>query len=139
MLDALAIAVLYGFGWVLLLVFFRRLLRSELAAWIALTLVVLFTATTPAEPLVSMAVAAGSILATVLALRYAGVLAAVVSIAVFVLVRWTPFTFSPEVWTIGRSTVVLVVLAAAAVWAFYVALAGKPAFGVGVVEDEAPA
>ena len=139
MLDALAIAVLYGFGWVLLLVFFRRLLRSELAAWIALTLVVLFTATTPAEPLVSMAVAAGSILATVLALRYAGVLAAVVSIAVFMLVRWTPFTFSPEVWTIGRSTVVLVVLAAAAVWAFYVALAGKPAFGVGVVEDEAPA
>jgi Protein kinase domain len=139
LLDSTTTAVIYGFGWVTLLVLFRRLLRSDLVAWILVPLAIGLTAFTGERPLFSMAIAAGPILATWIALRFSGLLTAMASITFFLASNWTPFAFGADTPFAGRAVFILGAFAALAVYAFYLSLAGRPLFGSAMVEDEAAA
>ena len=138
-LYAMSLGVLFIFFWLTLLVLFRKLLRNETAAWIALPATIMLSTAGGESPLVSVATSAASIILAALALRFAGVLAAAVSISVSHLFTWTPLTMSTEVWYFGRSTLVLLLLAVVGIFAFRRALAGKPLFGSALVEDGAAA
>ena len=139
LIDAATNAVMYGFGWVTLLVLFRTLFRSERAAWVAMPLTIALTAFTGDRPLMSVAVAALPILTTALLLRWRGLLAAAASIAIFNAANWTPFVFAAGAPFAGRTWIVLGAFFLLAVTAFRLSLAGKPVFGAVMREDEAAA
>jgi hypothetical protein len=42
---------------------------------------------------------------------------------------WLPLTLDPNAWYFGRSLIVLLLISALATYGFFVALAGRPAFG----------
>jgi len=139
LLDAVSTGVMYAFGWVTLLVLFRRLFRSDHVAWILLPVTISFTAFTGSRPLLSVAIAASSILCTGIALRFRGMLAAITSIAFFLAASWTPFDFSADAPFLGRAVVVLGAFALLAMYGFHLSLAGKPLLGSALVEDGAAA
>ena len=138
--DAFSTAVLWGFGWVTLLVLFRTIFRSDRAAWIALPLAIgLVPMGESQTPFLALAVAAGSIVATALVLRYRGLLAAVASFTFFMIASWTPFAFNADAPFRARAILLLGFFLALAIYAFHLSLAGKPLFGSALVEDGAAA
>ena len=139
LLDAISTGTLYAFGWMTLLVFFRRVFRSDRIAWMLVPLAIALTAAGGEQPLVALGIALPSIVSTVLALRFRGTLAAAASIAFYMASNWSPFVLEPGAAFFGRSITVLGFFVLLAIWGFRLSLAGKPVFGSGLVEDEAGA
>jgi hypothetical protein len=86
-----------------------------------------------------VAIAAGNIIATTIVLRGKGVLAAICSIAFFLISNWTPFLFSSDAPMASRAFVILGAFMLLAVYGFVLSLGGKPLLGSALVEDGAAA
>jgi hypothetical protein len=132
-LHACATALSYTLGVVTLLVLTKRLLRSSTAAWIASGVVIAGAAADAPWTLVESVT---TTLAILVALRLGGVLAATTAFACYYISAWTPFTWDTQAWYFGRTAVALLVLGGAAVYAFRVSLANKPAFGAALFPEE---
>jgi hypothetical protein len=123
--------LIYAFGWLTLLLLFRAVTRSDVAA---AALVVFATAMMQTRALgsVDFAMAAVACIIGVLVLRRAGLLAGAVLLTTYnVLLVSPPFA--------AGGIAIALVLLAATVWSFVIALGGKPLFGAITLEDEAAA
>jgi Protein kinase domain len=133
-LLALATAVGYGVGLALLLVVTRLLFRRDALAWLVTLLICVAGTTLGPQWIVANTMFTVMVL---LALRFGGLLGVVAAFFCAYTAAWNPLTFSLDRWYFGRSAIALLILAALAVQAFRVSLAGKPLFGTALVEDEA--
>ncbi len=134
----LAEAVFRGFGLLTLLVLCRGLLRSDRAAFVAVTLPLaasfLGDATGSAPFRIAYALVAAA-LGLVLLLRLG--LLALAAAAFLILCVWRlPLTLDPSVWFFGRSAAVLSLFVGLSVWAFSISLGGKPVLGRPLFEEE---
>ena len=139
LLDSFVTSIVSAFAWTILLVLFRLVLRKDGAAWLALAVVVVASAASGAFPMVRVAVMAATGLAAVVALRYAGLLAATAAWWVMNFVVASPFSFSGDAAYTSRSLLMLLVVAGVGVYAFTVALGGTPMFAPALAEDEVTA
>jgi hypothetical protein len=134
-LDAAVTSLTFGLGLVAMLVVVRRVVRSDRAAWIVTTLLVIAAA--GADSLQGLAEAGALMLAVMLALRLGGVLGCITAFFVHYASMYTPLTWNSDAWYFGRSMVTLLVLAALCMYAFRTALGHRALFGSALVEDEA--
>jgi hypothetical protein len=126
-LHACATALSYTLGVVTMLVLTKRLLRSSTAAWIVSGVIIAGASMGPTWTLVETIATTASIL---VALRLGGVLAGTAAFSFYYISSWTPFTWDTQAWYFGRTAVALLVLGAAAVYAFRTSLANKPALAL---------
>jgi len=119
-------AVLFSFGWLTLLLFLRAVTRSDTAA-VVLVVVANALIFTRELGMVDFAMAAVAGTFAILVLRRVGVLAVVALLTTHYVLSAVP----P-----GSAFVTALLLLAAAVYAFHVALGGKPLFGALTLEDE---
>jgi hypothetical protein len=132
-------AVNIGFGTLLGLMIFRAILRNywlALAA-VALTLYFGFGLFTGFSA-ISVAGAVFAALYLFIALR-AGLLSAVVSFYVFLVLEATPLTLDASAWYADRTLLSLGVLGGLAIYGFTMALAGKPLLGKLLTERDGEA
>jgi hypothetical protein len=136
-LDASVTSLTFGLGLVAMLVFVRRVVRRDRAAWIVTTLLVIAAA--GADSLQGLVEATAMMLAVMIALRFGGVLGSITAFFIHYACMYTPLTWNSDAWYFGRSVVTLLVLAALCFYAFRTALGHRPLFGSALVEDEAGA
>ncbi|HEX8255288.1 MAG TPA: hypothetical protein VF846_19265 [Thermoanaerobaculia bacterium] len=134
-LDAATTSLTYGLGLVTLLVAVRRVLRTDPAAWLVTTLLVIAAA--GSGSIDSLAQSATILLAVMLALRFGGVLGAIAAFFIYYVAAWAPLTWQTSAWYFNRSALTMLALAALAAYAFRIALAHKPLFSGALVDDEA--
>ena len=123
-LNGLQFTLAGGAGLVLLRLIVRR-------TWIAIA--ILAAAANPlyavsASPSGALFAAALILIALAVLLRV-GVLATVTMAVVAEATKYLPLTLEPQAWYFGQSLVVLLSINALAICGFFVALAGRPAFG----------
>jgi hypothetical protein len=129
LLGAFLNAIVSSLFGVAVLVLFRLILRTT---WIAsLVLVVLIV------PIFALGTSTSDVVvATVLTivgltvLLRVGLVAHVAMFVVFDFLTWLPLTLDTNAWYFGQSLVVLLLIGALATYGFFVALGGRPAFGV---------
>jgi len=135
-LDAATNGLTYGLGLVAMLVVMRHILRRDRAAWLATLLIVIAAAgaDSPAQ-----LVETGTIMiAIMIALRFGGLLGAIVAFFFYYATAWSPLTWDSSAWYFGRSMVTVLVLAALSCQAFRIALGHRSLFGSAFAEDELP-
>jgi len=129
-----ATAILLSILWFFLLFLARLALRRDWLAVLACCLLV------GASALLQGGWAQGILVAVALAgyfivlLRFGLVALASISLTEQMLGSF-PLTLDPSVWYMGQSILVLAVLVALVIYAFKIALAGRPAFGVAGLDD----
>jgi tRNA A-37 threonylcarbamoyl transferase component Bud32 len=126
-LHACATALSYTLGVVTMLVVTKRRLRSDTAAWVVSGVVIAGASMGPRWTLVETI---ATTLAILVALRLGGVLAGTSAFTFYYIGSWTPFTWDTGAWYFGRTAVALLVLGAAAIYAFRTSLANKPALAL---------
>ncbi|HEY0158760.1 MAG TPA: serine/threonine-protein kinase [Thermoanaerobaculia bacterium] len=132
-LHASATALTYTLGVVTMLVLTRRLLRNDRAAWIV-SGVVIGAAAADAPPW-AVIESVTTTVAVLVAIRLGGILAGTTAFALYYISSWTPFTWDPQAWYFGRTVFALLVLSAAAVYAFRVSLGNRPALAFQPLAD----
>lgn len=122
-------AVFYAFFALFLLVLLRRFFRR---AWLPpLLWLVLTTAAWNRwdDPRLDIPIIALQMVIVLALLVRAGLLAATVAISTHVLTVYVPLTFDVSAFYFSQSAVALTALASIAIYGFYTALGGRPAFG----------
>lgn len=136
----LSITLLWGpFFWLaflFVLFLLRALLRKEWAA--AVVWVLLFTlfgaASSEFDPVATVGSLIFSGLAVFVMIRF-GLLALVANFVVYTLLSNFPLTFQGSVWYAGISLTGILLIAAMALYGFYISLGSRPMFGGDVLEE----
>lgn len=135
--KALGVAVAWGLGWLILLVVFRLLFRSNAAAYVAVWIGVSLVNLSGSAPLYRFVV---GMLAIAPALLYVWPRHGLFALAATIFFRYvlfnTPATFDMSAWYSLRSTGFLLLLIGVAGYGFYTSLAGKPLFGGAMLEEQ---
>jgi hypothetical protein len=134
-LNYFNLAVLYSLGWLMLYAMLKRLIRKEPATLMALWVLVALVNITR-DPLLDFAVGLLIMAPLMIAFRRVGVLALATSFVFLYVVQWTPLTTDFSQWYALRAAMIVLALVGIAIFAFRVALAGKPAFGALSMEEE---
>jgi tRNA A-37 threonylcarbamoyl transferase component Bud32 len=127
--------ILFALGWLFLYAIFRRLMRNDIAAVVGIWLLVGFT-NISRDPLWDIAVIMIAIGPLVVLFWRAGALATAVGFLFYWVTLWTPLTVDFSQWYALRSTTVVLAIVAISVYAFKIALAGKPLFGTFALDEE---
>jgi hypothetical protein len=113
---------------VAVLVLLRLVVRRT---WLASAVLVSFAVPVIAQGTATVDIVLAALLVTLglTVLLRVGVVAHIAMFVVGNFLTWLPLTLDPTAWYFGRSLIVLLLISALATYGFFVALAGRPAFG----------
>jgi serine/threonine protein kinase len=130
-----SMGITYALGWVALVLLFRLIVRNNTAAFVMLVLV-MGAVTISDAPRIEYPLSLLMLTPLAFVMRRVGVLALATAFMAQFGLDSVPLTLDLTQWFALRSSAVLLIFALLGAWAFRVALAGKPAFGSMMAEEE---